>query len=121
MRSRLLAECFLRTSAPPRLRVRPCRSLFALASTTGAGNVAGMKLLRVFFLLLFTGSGMLRAERADEPTVTPSTWNGFQRLDFTLAGRPCVLVLPKTPAAGNPWIWRAEFFGTEPQVDLALL
>ncbi len=50
-----------------------------------------------------------------------SEWNGYERIDFTLAGRPCILVLPKTPAPGKPWIWRTEFFGHEPQVDLALL
>ena len=29
--------------------------------------------------------------------------------------------MPKNPASGNPWIWRTEFFGHEPQADLALL
>ncbi len=50
-----------------------------------------------------------------------SEWNGFERIDFTWAGRPCVLVLPKEAAPGKPWIWRTEFFGHQPQVDLALL
>jgi pimeloyl-ACP methyl ester carboxylesterase len=30
-------------------------------------------------------------------------------------------VKPKTPAEGQPWIWRTEFFGHEPQGDIALL
>ena len=55
------------------------------------------------------------------PGIVRSDWNGFERLDFTVAGRPCLLVRPKAPAAGNPWIWRTEFFGHEPQADLALL
>ncbi len=55
------------------------------------------------------------------PEVSRATWNQFDRLDFPLNGRSCLLVLPKTPAAGNPWIWRTEFFGHEPQGDLALL
>ncbi|MEK7951456.1 GDSL-type esterase/lipase family protein [Luteolibacter soli] len=50
-----------------------------------------------------------------------SDWNGYQRLDFQLAGRPALLVRPKTPAHGNPWIWRTEFFGHEPQGDVGLL
>jgi hypothetical protein len=50
-----------------------------------------------------------------------SEWNGYQRLDFTVSGRQCILVLPATPAAGRPWIWRTEFFNHEPQADLALL
>jgi pimeloyl-ACP methyl ester carboxylesterase len=50
-----------------------------------------------------------------------SEWNGYRRLDFVVAGRPCLLVLPKAPAPGHPWIWRTEFFGHEPQADVALL
>ena len=50
-----------------------------------------------------------------------SLWHGYQKLDFEFDGRPCLLVKPKTPAPGNPWIWRTEFFGHEPQADLALL
>jgi pimeloyl-ACP methyl ester carboxylesterase/lysophospholipase L1-like esterase len=50
-----------------------------------------------------------------------SDWKGFERSDFTVAGRTALLVRPKTPAPGNPWIWRTEFFGHEPQGDIALL
>lgn len=48
-------------------------------------------------------------------------WNGFERRDFVVDGRNAFLIVPKTPAAGLPWIWRTEFFGHEPQADLALL
>ena len=50
-----------------------------------------------------------------------STWNGFERRDFVVEGRACLLVVPKEAAPGKPWIWRTEFFGHEPQGDLALL
>jgi pimeloyl-ACP methyl ester carboxylesterase len=50
-----------------------------------------------------------------------SAWNGYERRDFAVDGRACLLVVPKEPAAGRPWIWRTEFFGHEPQADLALL
>jgi pimeloyl-ACP methyl ester carboxylesterase/lysophospholipase L1-like esterase len=50
-----------------------------------------------------------------------SDWNGYERLDFTVDGRPALLVRPKVAAKGKPWIWRTEFFGHEPQGDLALL
>ncbi|MCW1925770.1 GDSL-type esterase/lipase family protein [Luteolibacter arcticus] len=50
-----------------------------------------------------------------------SSWNGYDRLDFHLAGRASLLIRPKTSAAGQPWIWRTEFFGHEPQGDIALL
>ena len=54
-------------------------------------------------------------------TATAADWNGFEKRDFVVDGRTCLLVLPKTPAAGKPWIWRTEFFGHEPQGDIALL
>lgn len=72
---------------------------------------------------------LLPAQQADaaassaaaEQPARRSEWNGYERIDFTWAGRSCILVLPKTAAAGRPWIWRTEFFDHEPQVDLALL
>ena len=54
-------------------------------------------------------------------TLQRSKWNGFDRLDFTLAGCPCILVPPASAAPGRPWIWRTEFFDHEPQADVALL
>jgi len=50
-----------------------------------------------------------------------SQWHGFARNDFTHGGRKCILVSPKKAAAGAPWVWRARFFGHEPQADVALL
>ena len=52
---------------------------------------------------------------------TVSVWHGYEKLDFMTDGRAALLVRPKSPAAGKPWIWRTEFFGHEPQADLALL
>ena len=48
-------------------------------------------------------------------------WNGFEQLKFKVDSRDCLLVVPKQAAANRPWIWRTEFFGHEPQADLALL
>lgn len=50
-----------------------------------------------------------------------ASWNGYEQRTFTVDGRNCLLVVPKAPAEEKPWIWRAEFFGHEPQADLALL
>ena len=57
------------------------------------------------------------------PAVTESEWHGYERLDFVVDGRPALLIIPDKPAPGNPWIWRAEWFGDAhaPQVQLALL
>lgn len=56
---------------------------------------------------------------ADEAKV--SQWSGYERLDFKVDGRAALLVRPKQAAKGSPWIWRTEFFGHEPQADIALL
>ncbi|MDP6544788.1 MAG: prolyl oligopeptidase family serine peptidase [Phycisphaerae bacterium] len=48
-------------------------------------------------------------------------WNGFAIHYFKLDGRGCRLVVPDKPAAARPWVWRARFFGHEPQTDIALL
>jgi pimeloyl-ACP methyl ester carboxylesterase len=56
-----------------------------------------------------------------DPAVKTSQWQGFEKLDFQVAGRAGLLVKPEKAAEGNPWIWRTEFFGHEPQGDLALL
>ncbi|MBN2514281.1 MAG: hypothetical protein JXB18_15185 [Sedimentisphaerales bacterium] len=50
-----------------------------------------------------------------------SDWYGYQKYDFPYDGRNCTIVAPKVEAAGRPWIWRARFFGHEPQTDLWLL
>src|SRR5690606_40703354 len=47
-------------------------------------------------------------------------WKGFDRDDFVVGGRKCLLIRPAQAAEGNPWIWRTEFFGHEPQADSAL-
>jgi len=61
------------------------------------------------------------AAYAETNAVKQSSWNGYTKLDFAVEGRAALLVLPKTPAPGKPWIWRTEFFGHEPQGDIALL
>ncbi len=60
------------------------------------------------------------AEQPDPPA-RRSVWNGYERIDFHWARRPCVLIIPKEAAPGKPWIWRTEFFDHQPQVDLAML
>ena len=50
-----------------------------------------------------------------------SIWNGFERFDFELKGIPCIVVKPKKINSGNPWLWRARFFGAFPNLDIAML
>jgi pimeloyl-ACP methyl ester carboxylesterase len=79
---------------------------------------------RLFFLLIVMAGTAVTSRAANVGTVSAaqrSRWNGFERIDFVVAGRPSILVFPSTAAPEKPWIWRTEFFDHEPQVDLALL
>jgi hypothetical protein len=53
--------------------------------------------------------------------VIGAEWNGYEQVNFNVGGRGALLVIPKTPAEGKPWIWRTEFFGVEAMADVALL
>lgn len=48
-------------------------------------------------------------------------YHGFKSHQVQVDGCECVVVDPKIVAAGNPWIWRMEFFDHRPMADLALL
>lgn len=70
------------------------------------------------FLFLLAGS---LSANAGEFSGKKSDWQGFERYQFAVAGRRCWVVTPQAAAEGRPWIWRARFFGHEPQADIALL
>jgi lysophospholipase L1-like esterase/pimeloyl-ACP methyl ester carboxylesterase len=50
-----------------------------------------------------------------------SSFYGFESADFIFNNRNCKIVKPKKSEKGLPWIWRARFWGHEPQTDIALL
>lgn len=50
-----------------------------------------------------------------------TTWEGYRSERFVTEGRDCILVHPDVPMRSNPWIWRTEFFGAFPALDLTLL
>ena len=77
-----------------------------------------MPALLAFFFLAFTAIAT-----AAWPEGKRSKWHGYERLDFALPGERarCIVVSPKTPAEGRPWIWRARFWGHQPALDLQLL
>jgi pimeloyl-ACP methyl ester carboxylesterase len=68
--------------------------------------------------LLVPASFLAASSSAD--SLIYSKWMGFKRTDFKLQGRNCLIVEPQNSVAGNPWIWRTEFFGNEPQADSTL-
>ncbi len=58
----------------------------------------------------------------DYPAPNDSTsYYGYRLYEFFLEGRACKIVAPHTVAIGRPWVWRARFWGHEPQTELELL
>jgi|GEM_PF-6200677 len=79
------------------------------------------RFLRVLpFLALFL-STVLRSSAADPWPASTQQWHGFPKVELTVDGRTAAVVLPRTPAPGNPWVWHGEFFGHRPEPDIALL
>ena len=77
------------------------------------------KLVYFLYFLLF---GFLQLiANADDLNVKKSLWNGFERHDFQFNGVKSILVVPHSPAKNSPWVWRARFFGHQPQADIELL
>ena len=54
-------------------------------------------------------------------TVETGDFHGYTEYRFDNAGAACRVVFPRTAAAGRPWVWRARFWGHEPQFDRAML
>ena len=71
-------------------------------------------------LSVMTFFGAVAAAQTPAAPAKPE-WNGYEIQNFQVAGRDALVVQPKTAAPGKPWIWRTEFFGHEPQGDIALL
>ncbi|TDY61421.1 prolyl oligopeptidase family protein [Algibacter lectus] len=58
---------------------------------------------------------------SEENEAVKKEWNGFKIKEATLNGVDYKVVFPKKANASKNWIWRARFWGHEPQTDIALL
>ena len=77
-----------------------------------------------FFLLCVAQAVLAQGPESGKDSTYPGKvgeWCGFELHDFTFEGRAAKLVFPKDSAPGKPWVWRARFFGHEPQFDVAML
>lgn len=52
---------------------------------------------------------------------TSFNFHGYKGYDFKVDGVSCKLVKPYKEAKDRPWVWRARFWGHEPQTDIDLL
>ncbi len=89
------------------------------------GTESKMCLRKLILILALTAVPFLSlASHVDAAKPFPgkvSEFHSFPRYDFEQDGRQCIVVTPRVVAEGTPWVWRARFFGHEPQTDIALL
>src|SRR5689334_20602060 len=99
--------------------------------------------------LVLVSAFLTRLGAADSSNVlngAKTSWHGFDRYDFVMdetnlsiklskaaddekdgirhtnpGQRRCILVVPKTAAAGNPWSWRGCYWDHQPQSEVELL
>lgn len=48
-------------------------------------------------------------------------WRGLIGYEGVIDGRACKIVVPPVALAGNPWVWRPEFFGAFAETDAQLV
>ena len=107
----------------------PLQAAMHATDITGVNQMKTSYCLRILLLCLTVSlQGGDEAKSQDERKPVASAlkkargnFGGFGRYEFKLDGQRCIIVKPDTAARGKPWIWRARFFGHQPQADIALL
>lgn len=68
-------------------------------------------------------SGRSTSEKKSFVPKSASSFNfhGYRGYEFKVDGVSCKMVKPLHEAKGRPWVWRARFWGHEPQLDIDLL
>ena len=74
--------------------------------------VSPLKILLVLELIFFTS---LKINSQD------TLYHGFKCLEFRFEGHDAKVVFPENAEKQRHWIWRARFWGHEPQTEIALL
>jgi len=70
----------------------------------------------VLLAALLTITGCTSADDKPFPG-EKAQWHGFE----IYKGQGTMIVVPNQTAPGKPWVWRARFWGHEPQFDVAML
>ena len=48
-------------------------------------------------------------------------WNGYHSETFDFDGYQAIVVFPKNPLPGNPWLFKTEYFGAFPDLEIKML
>jgi lysophospholipase L1-like esterase/pimeloyl-ACP methyl ester carboxylesterase len=76
---------------------------------------------RIYEVIINKTDGSFDIFKKIKEPVTISSFYGYDCAEFTFHGRKARIVKPRRTAEGKPWIWRARFWGVEPQTEIALL
>jgi pimeloyl-ACP methyl ester carboxylesterase len=135
-RSETNADSLLLSGTIPRIRsvayatgceVVDLHSLFLGSQENPPGQAhmappaSGMIAARLRDLLMFDTAQQCDVVGRAGIAGTKSNYYGYECFDFRFSGREARIVRPKRSAKGCPWIWRARFWGHEPQTEIALL
>ena len=82
--------------------------LIASTSVANAGQESRLKLINKQFPRL-----------SDLKIPISTTWNGFEIMEFKFDGVDAKIVFPNQSNKAKNWIWRTQFWGHEPQTDIA--
>ena len=87
-------------------------------SSIGAGRIAE----KLYDYLRVPVSGNVDIiSRFPLKPVRQFNFHGYKGYAYVHDGTEYYIVEPHRPAAGAPWIWRARFWGHEPQTDISML
>ena len=75
-------------------------------------NIQILKTFIIFFISTLATVNSIAQE---------SDYHGFKCLDFKFEGHDAKIVFPEKAEINRHWIWRARFWGHEPQTEIALL
>lgn len=53
--------------------------------------------------------------------MTETNWNGFKKLEFMFENKPAILVMPNKPDEKRNWLFKTEYFGAFPALELEML
>ncbi len=78
-------------------------------------KILNIPMIAMVAMVLLMGQSVQAKAQEDQ------LWHGYETLDSVMNGHSYKIVFPDIPNENRDWIWRARFWGHEPQTDLALL
>jgi hypothetical protein len=106
------------------------RELIRLLAAIGSEQVIPLRRISLRALAGFSLTGTSNAFSEYIPHFTgkisegafpgvPANYHGYNMYNLTVDGCRALIVQPKEPLPGRPWVWRTMFWDAFPEADLA--